>query len=222
MQTSPVVEQIGPFIPAGPTQPADIVAALRNVDVLDGLSENEYLWLARNGIERKAGPGVLLFREGDPPLGMNIILAGEVHIRRAQTGNISFFIARMGQISGLLPYSRMKGYGGSGYAVGDVWSLDIPKESFPEMLDAIPSMAQRCVTVLLNRVREITRIELQAEKLTALGKLAANLAHELNNPASAAQRSAASLFAELRDFGDKKQQLGAICLSTQTAGKLQA
>jgi signal transduction histidine kinase len=77
------------------------------------------------------------------------------------------------------------------------------------MLAAIPSMAQRCVTVLLNRVREVTRIELQAEKLTALGKLAANLAHELNNPASAAQRSAASLFGELREFGDKKQQLGA-------------
>jgi signal transduction histidine kinase len=63
--------------------------------------------------------------------------------------------------------------------------------------------------VLLNRVREITRIELQAEKLTALGKLAANLAHELNNPASAAQRSAASLFGELRHFGDQKQKLGA-------------
>ncbi len=78
------------------------------------------------------------------------------------------------------------------------------------MLAAIPSMAQRCVSVLLNRVREVTRMEMQAEKLTALGKLAANLAHELNNPASAAQRSAASLFGEIRDFGDKKQQLGAV------------
>ncbi len=210
MPIYPTVEQIGPFLLAGPTPAAEIVAALRNVDALDGLSDSDYLWLARNGVERKAGPGALLFREGDPPIGMNIMLSGEVHVRRAQTGNLSFYIARMGQMSGLLPFSRMKGYGGSGYAVGEVWSLDIPKERFADMLAAIPSMTQRCVTVLLNRVREVTRIELQAEKLTALGKLAANLAHELNNPASAAQRSAASLFGELREFGDKKQQLGAV------------
>ena len=54
-------------------------------------------------------------------------------------------------------------------------------------------MAQRVVSTLLDRVREVTRIEQQAEKLAALGKLAGNLAHELNNPASAAQRAAASL-----------------------------
>jgi signal transduction histidine kinase len=210
MQTSFELEQQAPeFAPAVPTPPEQIVAALRGVDALDGLSDSDYLWLAHHGIERKIPPGSLIFREGEPPRGMNIMLGGEVHIRRAQSGNVSFFIARMGQMSGILPYSRMKGYGGSGYSVGAVWSLDIPKERFPEMLAAIPSMAQRCVTVLLNRVREVTRIELQAEKLTALGKLAANLAHELNNPASAAQRSAASLFGELREFGDKKQQLGA-------------
>jgi signal transduction histidine kinase len=191
------------------TPPAEIVAALREIPALDGMSDADYLWLAEHGIERKLGPGIMIFREGDAPIGMNIMLRGEVHIRRAMSGNVSFFIARMGQISGILPFSRMKGYGGSGYTVGEVWTLDILKEKFPEMLAAIPSMGQRSVTVLLNRVREITRIEMQAEKLTALGKLAANLAHELNNPASAAQRSAASLFGELRDFGDKKQQLGA-------------
>jgi signal transduction histidine kinase len=152
---------------------------------------------------------------------MNILLHGEVHVRRAKSGNVSFFIARMGQMSGVLPFSRMKGYGGTGYSVGDIWSLDVPKEMFPEMLAAIPSMGQRCVGVLLNRVREVTRMEGQSEKLSALGKLAANLAHELNNPASAAQRAAASLFTELRDYGDKKYKLGAICLSTQTAEKLQ-
>jgi signal transduction histidine kinase len=211
MQTSPEVEQQVETPPeTAPTPVAEIVEALRHIGALDGLADSEYLWLARNGVERKAPPGTLLFREGDPPVGMNIMLAGEVHIRRAQTGSMSFFIARMGQMSGILPFSRMKGYGGTGYAVGKVWTLDIPKEKFPDLLAAIPSMAQRCVTVLLNRVREVTRIEMQAEKLTALGKLAANLAHELNNPASAAQRSAAGLFGELRQFGDKKQKLGAV------------
>jgi len=185
-----------------------IVAALRKVEVLEGLAEHEFLWLANRGIERKFAPGTMLFREGTVPPGMSVMLGGEVHVRRAQTGNLSFFIARMGQISGILPFSRMKGYGGTGYSVGDVWTLDILREAFPEMLAAIPSMGQRCVSVLLNRVREVTRIELQAEKLTALGKLAANLAHELNNPASAAQRSAASLFAELRSYGEQKQRLG--------------
>jgi len=199
----------------------EIVAALRKIEALDGLSDEEYVWLATNGIEHTAEPGTIIFREGEPPMGMNIVLAGEVHIRRAQSGNVSFFIARMGQLSGILPFSRMKGYGGTGLAVGNVWSLDVPKEEFPAMLAAIPSMAQRCVGILLNRVREVTRMEGQADKLAALGKLAANLAHELNNPASAAQRSAASLFTELRDYGDRKYSLGAICLSTQTAEKLQ-
>ena len=209
METTPVFESEAGIVPPGERTPVEeIVAALRKVEGLDGLREQDYLWLVDNGVERKAGPGTLVFREGDPPAYMNILLGGEVHVRRTN-GGISLFIARVGQLSGLLPYSRMKGYGGTGYSVGNVWSLDIPKEKFPEMLAVIPSMAQRCVSVLLNRVREVTRIELQAEKLTALGKLAANLAHELNNPASAAQRSAASLFGELRQYGDQKQKLGA-------------
>jgi signal transduction histidine kinase len=209
METSSELDlDLGTLPPEKRTPPAEIVAALRGIAALDGMSDEDYLWLAEHGIERKLGPGVMIFREGDAPIGMNIMLRGEVHIRRAMSGNVSFFIARMGQMSGILPFSRMKGYGGSGFTVGEVWTLDILKENFPAMLAAIPSMGQRAVSVLLNRVREITRIEMQAEKLTALGKLAANLAHELNNPASAAQRSAASLFGELRDFGDKKQQLG--------------
>lgn len=217
--TPELLSYVGILTGANRTPPDQIVAALRKVEVLNGLTDAEYLWLAEHGVERKVGPGVQIFREGDPPYGMNILLQGEIHVRRRQSGNLSLFIARIGQLSGLLPFSRMKGYGGDGFSVGDAWSLDIAKEDFPAMLAAIPSMGQRSVSTMLDRVRGVTRMEMQAEKLTALGKLAANLAHELNNPASAAQRSAASLFGEIREYGDQKQQLGA---ALTRAGKFEA
>ncbi|HTD96976.1 MAG TPA: hypothetical protein VK627_08600, partial [Edaphobacter sp.] len=199
--------------PATPTPLLQIVEALRTISPLDGLTEQEYAWLATHGNERVGEDRSLLFRENEPAVNMNFILRGEVQVRRRHNGPIALFIGRAGQMTGKLPFSRMKGYGGDGFAVGPVWSLDIPEPLFPEMMAAIPSMAQRCVSLMMDRVREITRMEQQAEKLSALGKLAANLAHELNNPASAAQRSAASLFGELREYGEQKYRLGSLCMS---------
>jgi len=201
--------------PAEPTPLPEIVAALRAVTQLDGLSEEEYTWIATHGTERVGPDRSILFHDNEPACNMNFILSGEVQVRRRHAGNVALFIGRAGSMTGKLPYSRMKNYGGEGFSVGPVWSIDIPESLFPEMLAAIPSMAQRCVSVLLDRVREVTRIEQQSEKLSALGKLAANLAHELNNPASAAQRSAASLFGELREYGEQKYRLGNLCLSEE-------
>lgn len=201
--------------PAEPTPLPEIVAALRAVTPLDGLSEEEYTWLATHGKERVGEDRALIFREGEPAVSLNFILKGEVQVRRLRSGPIALFIGRAGQMTGKLPYSRMKTYGGDGYAVGTTWALDIDQSLFPEMLIAIPSMGQRCVSALLDRVREVTRLEQQSEKLSALGKLAANLAHEVNNPASAAQRCAASLFGELREYGEQKYRLGNLCLSEQ-------
>jgi signal transduction histidine kinase len=90
------------------------------------------------------------------------------------------------------------------------------------MLQAIPSMAQRVVSTLLDRVREVTRIEQQAEKLAALGKLAGNLAHELNNPASAAQRAASSLVIELRANRQNRFKLVNLCLSEEQIEAVEA
>jgi signal transduction histidine kinase len=146
---------------------------------------------------------------------MILILKGEIHVQRQQGGTMALFIGRAGQMTGFLPFSRMKVSGGQGVAVADVWALLIHRSMFDEMLKAIPSMTQRVVSVLLDRVREVTRIEQQAEKLTALGKLAGNLAHELNNPASAAQRAASGLMAELRANRANRLKFVNLCLSEE-------
>ncbi len=207
--------------PETPTPISELVEALRSVVPLVGLSDKEYEWLARNGTERKSEIGASIFYEDEPATTMVMVLRGEVHVRRRNSGPSALFIGRAGQMTGKLPFSRMKNWGGNGYTTGPVWVLDVDETLFPAMLEAIPSMGQRCVSVLLDRVREVTRMEQQSEKLAALGKLAANLAHELNNPASAAQRSAASLFGELREYGDKKYKLGAMCMTTETSKGLQ-
>src|SRR5580658_5757886 len=193
MATAPVITP-----PACPTPVEEIAEAIDRLPALHGLSLEDRLWLARNSQEFVAEIGDVLFEEGTPADRMIIILKGEIHVRRLHGGPMELFIGRAGQITGLLPYSRMKVSGGQGFAISPVWGLLIPKSLFPEMLRAIPSMAQRSVSILLDRVREVTRIEQQAEKLAALGKLAGNLAHELINPASAAQRAAANLVEALQ------------------------
>jgi signal transduction histidine kinase len=201
--------------PPHPTPPETIAEAIDRIGPLHGLPFQDRLWLARNGQERIAAAGEILFEEGGHAEHMMLILKGEIHVRRQRIGPMSLFIGRSGQMTGMLPFSRMKSYGGQGFAATDVWALLVHQSLFPEMLDAIPSMAQRVVSTLLDRVREVTRMEQQAEKLTALGKLAGNLAHELNNPASAAQRAASGLNEELRANRRNRFQLINLCLTDE-------
>jgi signal transduction histidine kinase len=195
-----------------PSSTSDLVKALRHVSPLEGLEERDYLWLAEHGREIHVDAGKVLFHQDDPAEYMSIILHGEIHVRRRMGAGSELFIGRAGEITGLLPFSRMKTHGGEGVAMGPVWLLAFNKATFPEMLQTIPSMKARLVALLLDRVREVTRMEQQVEKLSALNKLAGNLAHELNNPASAAQRSAMHLQQELRNYGHRKFELGSLCL----------
>ncbi len=214
---SPIVASAPPH----PTPVEEIADALDRIPVLQGLSFDERVWLAQHAEEIVGQPGEVLFEENTPAEWMFLILKGEVHVQRQRGGPMALFIGRAGQMTGLLPFSRMKTFGGQGVAVSHVWGLLIHKSQFPEMLSAIPSMTQRVVSTLLDRVREVTRIEQQAEKLSALGKLAGNLAHELNNPASAAQRAASSLVSELRANRQNRFKLVNLCLSKEQIGEVE-
>jgi signal transduction histidine kinase len=208
--------------PETPTPVEEIAEALDRIGPLHGLPFEDRLWLARHGQEMTANPGDVLYEEGAPAEHMVLILKGEIHVRRQHGGPMALFIGRTGQMTGVMPFSRMKSYGGQGFAISPVWALLIHHSVFPEMLTAIPSMAQRVVTTLLDRVREVTRIEQQAEKLTALGQLAGNLSHELNNPASAAQRAAATLLNAFRANRSARVKLIGLGLTEEKMGEIEA
>ena len=172
---------------------ADIVAALSTIEALKGLTEEEFTWLATHGTERFGKDGDLIFSQGTPPEHLMFILDGDVLVHRHSSSPVSVLIGQTGRITGKTPFSRIKAWNADGRASGNTWILELHDSDFPELLTAIPSMTQRVVRLLLDRNREYTRAEEQIGKLAAVNNLAANLAHELNNPASAAKSAASNL-----------------------------
>ncbi|MEJ7618348.1 MAG: hypothetical protein WKF30_15600 [Pyrinomonadaceae bacterium] len=178
------------------------VAALRRIGVFADLPEDQLRWFAERAVDRRLAIGEVLFRKGDPADWMAVYLEGEMHARRDENAlDGAVYIARADdpqtQVSGMLPYSRMTEYPSTGRAVAESRLLLFPTRLFPEMLQRMPVLAKRLVGVMSDRVRESTKIDQQRDKLISLGKLSAGLAHELNNPAAAARRSADELLATL-------------------------
>ena len=190
---------------------------LRRVEVFGGLSDGELEWLAGNGDVVEFEPGEALFRSGDPADSMIVILEGAMELLVGVGGQlVPTFVQYAGEVTGLLPFSRMQQYTGSGRAAGHVRVLRIDKADFSEMLQRIPVLGQRLVSVMADRVREATRVTQQREKMSALGTLAAGLAHELNNPAAAVRRDVEGLQQRLGTMAGLAAELCASGLDTQS------
>jgi signal transduction histidine kinase len=172
------------------TAPSPGVEELQAISVFSDLEPDGLAWLASQMAVVDIGRDEIAIREGDPADYLFVILQGELRAERKDGG---VWFARAGQVTGMLPYSRLTHFPGTVRAAVQTRVASLRKERFPEMLQRMPVLQPRLVSVLADRIRESTAAEKQREKMAALGELSAGLAHELNNPASAARRAADNL-----------------------------
>jgi signal transduction histidine kinase len=174
-----------------------------------GLPDDQLDWFISRAQEMRQKPGEAAFRAGDPADAMYVILDGQIQGRGDIGGETVVFMIQAGAVTGLLPFSRMKQYTVGVRAVTDVRVLRFPSSLFPELVNKMPELTQRLVGLMSDRIRETTRREQQRDRLASLGKLSAGLAHELNNPASAARRAASQLRDVLTKIRNASHELGA-------------
>src|ERR1044071_9601284 len=198
------------IVPAS-TSPPDKVEALRRVHVFADLPDEQLQWFAGNSEDRRFAAGEGMFRKGDKTEAMVVYLEGESHAYWDESDHDVVYITQAGdqktEVSGMLPFSRMTEFQVTGYAVTDVRLLWFPVNQFPEMMQRMPVLVERLVGIMSDRVREATMLDQQQDKLIALGKLSAGLAHELNNPAAGATRAANDLIETLKELRSADMRL---------------
>src|ERR1700723_2324711 len=179
--------------PVHPTDRATLIQSLRKVPVFVDLTEADLNWFIDRTHEFRFEPGELMMQEGTPAKLMFVLLEGEVRGRKEKGGDGPVITMEAPTVTGLLPFSRLKNYGLTARATLPIWGLAYSHTKFGDLLQHLPELSQRLVGMLTDRVRTYTEFEQQSQKLAALGKLSAGLAHELNNPSAAARRSASTL-----------------------------
>jgi signal transduction histidine kinase len=191
-----------------------ILARLSAHRLLAGAPPDQLAWLAARGHLVRLETGGLLATKGSAVMGLYIILSGHlsIHVDRG-AGPHKVMEWRGGDVSGVLPYSRLGGSPGDVKAEEPTEIFVIPREDIPVLIRDCHELTSIFVHVMIDRARQFTSSDLQVEKMSSLGRLAAGLAHELNNPASAVARNAKGLRLGLADLEAASRALGAARLN---------
>jgi signal transduction histidine kinase len=188
----------------------DLVDRLAEHKTVGAAPREELAWLVSHGSLRHLSEGEVLSAKGVSVAGLFVVLTGHIVIfvdRGAGRNKVMEW--RAGDVAGILPYSRLVSPPGDSIALEPSEILAVPRDDLAGMIRDCHEITSILVHRMLDRSRVFTSSALHDEKMVSLGKLSAGLAHELNNPASAIERSAALLEDRLEDAEQAARALGA-------------
>ncbi|BAZ15218.1 hypothetical protein NIES4071_70900 [Calothrix sp. NIES-4071] len=148
--------------------------------------------------------GDIVFTEGQSDYKFCVVLDGEIEITKQLGGERKLLaVHRRGEFLGEISMLTGEVSSVNARALTDATVLQIDSETFKHIIAQCSPIADIILTAMIGRSKDAEAQLRQQEKLAALGKLSAGLAHELNNPAAAAQRASCNL----RDVAHTLQSL---------------
>ena len=167
---------------------------LRKSPLFEGLSDEELQRLMDMAEPLSVRAGDILMKQGDIGDAAYVLIEGEFEIQKqAGQSRIKIDVRNPGDVVGEMALLSRASRTASVIAKTDGETLRIPPEAFEELLTSSSTAAMAVLRWVMARLNQNESLLHQQEKMAALGTLSAGLAHELNNPAAAAQRSAAEL-----------------------------
>jgi signal transduction histidine kinase len=187
-----------------------LVERLNAHRLLSGVPREELVWLAAHGELRSLRTGdVVVSPDLGPVEEMWVLFTGRLAVYRVRDGvQRKLMDWTGGDVTGLLPYSRLGVARNIGRAEEPTQMLVVHARHMEEMCRECHVITTRLVQAMLDRARHFQKEDLHQARLASLGRLAAGLAHELDNPASAVVRGAKLLEPLLGEADSAARALG--------------
>ncbi len=184
---------------------------LRRVPMFAELSEEDLSWIADAGEAVELSGGDELAGEGEPGDALFVIISGELEVvKRSRTTDVPIAVLGPGEVVGEMAIFEAQPRMASVRAVTPTRVIRIGRDVVLDLVGTRPSATLSMLRTVMGRLRGTEAMLREREKLAALGTLSAGLAHELNNPAAAVQRSAALLQVGLDRWAAATSALGTV------------
>ncbi|HVU12484.1 MAG TPA: ATP-binding protein [Phototrophicaceae bacterium] len=167
---------------------------LYQIPLFEGTSDAEMDWLIANSHLTHLNNGDYFVKEGDADVHFSVVLEGEMQVSRLLHGVVNVVgTTPRGITCGQLNLLNNTPAEQTIQAIMPSTLMIFEPDAFRAIFSACPTVGSRILRIAAERMAMFASQETQQQKMAALGKLSAGLAHELNNPAAAARRGAQSL-----------------------------